>query len=83
MSEPMIRLLAHLPSAEPDSARAQRVRMRCRARLARQARRTSASSARSLRGRTVQGLWQPLIAILGATYLIDVIVQALRVFGVP
>ena len=77
MSEPLIRLLAELPLAEPDSARAERIRMRCRARLARQAPRASPS-----RGRITQ-VWQPLITILGVAYLTEVIVQALRLYGLP
>ena len=80
MSERMIRLLANLPPAEPDLARAERIRMRCHARLAPQSSRASASSAPSWRGRTAQ-LWQPLIAILGVAYLTEVIVQALRLYG--
>jgi hypothetical protein len=28
-------------------------------------------------------IWQPLIAVLGIAYLTEVIVQALRVFGLP
>jgi hypothetical protein len=35
MSEPLSRLLAELPLAEPDSRRAERTRMKCRALLAR------------------------------------------------
>jgi hypothetical protein len=80
MSEPLIRLLAELPSAEPDTARAERIRMRCRARLARQAPRASASPAAAHREGTVQ-VWQPLIAALGVAYLTEVIVEALRVYG--
>ena len=80
MSERMIRLLANLPPAEPDPARAERIRMGCRARLAAESSRASASSAPSGRGRTAQ-LWQPLIAILGVAYLTEVIVQALRLYG--
>jgi hypothetical protein len=80
MSDPLIRLLAELPPAEPDPARAERIRMGCRARLARQAPRASASRARARRGRTVQ-VWQALIAALGIAYLTDVIVQALQVYG--
>lgn len=82
MSEPLIRLLAELPPAEPDPARVERIRMECRARLARQAARASALRAPAPRGRTVQ-VWQPLIAALGLAYLTEVIVQALRVYGPP
>ena len=80
MSEPLTRLLAELPPAEPDPARAERIRMRCRARpgaagVARTpARPTSAEAAQ---------VWQPLIAVLGVAYLTEVIVQALRVYGPP
>ena len=83
MSERLIRLLAELPPAEPDPAGAERIRMRCRAQLARQARRTSASRREPTRhDRTVQ-VWQPLIAVLGIAYLTEAIVQALRVYGLP
>jgi hypothetical protein len=81
MSEPMIRLLADLPRADPDPARAERTRMRCRTRLAGLPR-ASASGAPSPRGRGAQ-LWQPLIAILGVAYLAEAIVQALRAYGIP
>jgi hypothetical protein len=83
MSERLIRLLAELPPAEPDAAGAERIRMRCRAQLARQARRTSASHRAPTRhDRTVQ-VWRPLIAVLGIAYLTEVIIQALRVYGLP
>jgi hypothetical protein len=82
MSEPLIRLLAELPSAEPDTARAERIRMRCRARLARQARRASASPAGASPDLSVQ-VWQPLITVLAVAYLTEVIVHALRVYGLP
>ncbi len=82
MSEPLIRLLSTLPSAEPDPARAERIRMRCRARLARPLSAASVSSALAPHGPTAQ-LWQPVIAILGVAYLTVVIVQALRVYGFP
>jgi hypothetical protein len=82
MSEPLIRLLAGLPPAEPDPARAERMRMECRARLARQAVRASPLRGPAPRGRTVR-VWEPLIAGLGVAYLTEVIVQALRVYGPP
>ena len=82
MSEPLIRLLAELPAAEPDPARSERTRVRCRAGLARRATRASALHAAVPRGGTVQ-VWQPLIVVLGVTYLTEVILQALRVYGVP
>jgi hypothetical protein len=83
MSERLIRLLAELPRAEPDPAGAERIRIRCRAQLARQASRASASSRAPARHDRIAQVWQPLIAVLGIAYLTEVIVQALRVYGVP
>ena len=77
MSETLIRLLAELPPAEIDPARAEQIRMGCRARLAQQA---SALRNPTPRGRTVPG-FQALIVVLGVAYLIEVLVQALRVYG--
>ena len=82
MSEPLTRLLAELPLAEPDATRAERTRMRCRALLARQASRASAARRSASGRRTVQA-WQLLIAVLGVAYLTEVIVQALSVYGPP
>jgi hypothetical protein len=79
MCERLIRLLSELPSAEPDAARSEQIRVRCRTRLARQVPGASASSAPAPGGRTAQ-LWQPLIAILGVAYLAEVVVQALRIY---
>jgi hypothetical protein len=83
MSEPLIRLLAELPAAEPDAARSERMRMRCRARLARQAARASASPVAGARGSGTVQIWQPLIVVLGVAYLTEVIAQALRLYGLP
>jgi hypothetical protein len=81
MSEPLMQLLAKLPPTEPDPARAERIRLRCRAQWARQARHAPAAQrARARDDRPVQ-VWQPLIAVLGIAYLAQVIVQALRVYG--
>lgn len=74
MSDPLIARLAELATAEPDPVRAERTRIRCRARLARGAR------ARSTRA-TMPRVWQPLIAALGVVYLIEAIVQAVSVFS--
>jgi hypothetical protein len=82
MSEPLSRLLAELPLAEPDSMRAERTRMKCRARLARQASRASVSRGPASRRRALQ-VWELLIAVLGAAYLTEFIVQALSVYGAP
>lgn len=81
MSDPLIRLLAELPPAEPDPARAERIRMGCRARLARQVPRASAVRPPAPRGR--MQVWQPLIILLAVAYLTEVIVQALNVYGAP
>jgi hypothetical protein len=80
MSEPLIRLLAELPPAEPDPDRAERIKTECRAQLARQAAPAAAVCAPAPRHSTVQ-IWSPLIAVLGVAYLTEVIVQALRVYG--
>ena len=80
MSDPLTRLLAELPLVEPDPTRAERTRMGCRALLAWQASRASASRGPSSGRRTVQ-VWQLLIAVLGVAYLTEVIVQALNVYG--
>lgn len=77
MSEPLTRVLAELPLAEPDRARTERIRERCRARLIRRA---SAPHSDATRPRTVQ-IWQPLIVVLGVAYLTEVIGQVLRVYG--
>lgn len=82
MSEPLIRLLAELPAAQPDPARSEQMRVRCRARLAWHATRAPASHAAIPRGGTVQ-VWQPLIVVLGVAYLTEVILHALRVYGLP
>jgi hypothetical protein len=82
MSDPLTRLLAELPLAEPDPTRAERTRMGCRALLARQASRATASRGPSSGRRTAQ-VWQLLIAALGIAYLTEVIVQALSVYGPP
>jgi len=78
MSDPLTRL-ADLPSAEPDPARAERIRARCRARLARQAPR--APAPRRAPGGAAIPLWQPLIVVLGVGYMAEVILEALRVYG--
>ena len=82
MSDPLIRLLAELPLAEPDRTRAERTRMGCRALLAQRASRASASR-RSSSGRGTVQLWQLLIAVLGVVYLSEVIAQALKLYGLP
>ena len=80
MSEPLTRLLAELPSAEPDPARTERIRARCRARLSRQAPRGSACHTATPRRGEVQ-VWQPLLVVLAVAYLTQAVVQALRMYG--
>ena len=80
MPEPLIQSLAELPTAEPDPVRAAQVRGRCRARLKRQAARQPTSRAPVPRGK-MQPLWQPLIAALGVAYLTEVVVEAIRFYG--
>jgi hypothetical protein len=80
MPEPLSSL-AELPSADPDPARAQRIRVRCRTRLAQQASRAPAS-ARVGSGDGKVRIWQPAIVVLGVGYMTEVIIQALRVYGV-
>ncbi|MGE0359883.1 MAG: hypothetical protein AB7H93_06470 [Vicinamibacterales bacterium] len=75
MSDPLIRLSA-LPSAAPNPARAERVRTRCRTRLMRQAPRPAPE-----RSRHVVRVWQPVIVLLAIGYVAEVVVEALRVYG--
>jgi hypothetical protein len=82
MSEPLSRLLAELPSAESDTVRAEGIRMRCRARLERQALRASASPAAARPDLSLQ-VWQPLIMALAVAYMTEVIIHALGVYGLP
>ena len=79
MSDPLIRRLAELPAAEPDVARAEHIRTRCHARLARQKRRNLVASTPA-GGRAVP-VWQLAIAALGFVYLTEVIRFALVVYG--
>jgi hypothetical protein len=81
VSEPLTSLLAELPAARLSTARAERIKMRCRARLARQPPRASASRAAAPGGRMVP--WQPLILVLAVVYLTEAIVQVLRVYSFP
>jgi hypothetical protein len=78
MSDPLMELLARLPLNELDRVRAEAIKARCHARLARRASRGSTSRPDKQRLGIMQ-VWQPLIAILGAAYLTAVIVQAFRV----
>jgi len=81
MNEPMIELLRNLPSANPDPARAERTRVRCRTRMS-AVRAAPASKRPEPLGWKMQ-LWQPLIAVLGCAYVAEAVVQALRTYGRP
>lgn len=79
MSEPLTRLV-ELPSAEPDPTRANRIRVRCRTRLGQQTPGASASRGVGPGGRA-ERIWQPAVVVLGVGYLTEVVIQALRVYG--
>ena len=76
MTEPLLRRLATLPSAEPDPVRAARVRAKCHAALARRRPR------RSARRHHAAFVWEPLVAGLGGLYLTETIRQVLHAYGV-
>jgi len=76
MTDPLLRLLASLPSAEPDPVRAARVRAKCHAALARVQPRPSP------RRRPTGLLWEPLVAGLGGLYLTETIRLVLHAYGV-
>jgi hypothetical protein len=78
MSDPLVTLLGELPLADPDRARADHTRARCRARLARL--RGSQSSSPISRRRLV-ALWQPVIATLAVAYVAEAIVLAIRAYA--
>ncbi len=80
MSEPLTRILAELPLADPDVTRTERTRMKCREMLARQAARAFALRESASSRRPVQ-VWQLLMAVLGVAYLAESILQALMVYG--
>ena len=81
MSEPLSRLLAELPAAKPDEARAERIRISCRAQLVRNTSRASPARTSAPRNAAMQ-VWRPLVALLGIAYMTEVIVQALRLYGI-
>jgi len=79
MSDSLIRRLGELPAAEPDVARADHIRTRCHARLARHKRRNPVASTPA--GGRMSPVWQLAIAVLGFVYLTEVIRFALAVYG--
>ena len=74
MNDPLLRMLADLPPAEPDRERAARVRARCHTALARRQPRVAGRRGGSRLNET-------LLAGLGVVYLIETVRQALFLFG--
>ena len=77
MTDPLLQMLASLPAAEPDRAGAARVRAAYTAMLAR---RRVSGPARGAR-RDGAPAWRPLVAGLGAVYLVASIRLALHLSG--
>lgn len=77
MIDPLTRL-SELPSAEPSPERAARLRIRCRAQLAGQARRADRRTTRS-RGLGAAPVWQTALASLCVMYVVEVIVLTAEV----
>ena len=75
MSDPLFRMLAALPSVDPNPPRADRLRARCRAVLGR---RRPPRRRRGGPGR----FWGPLAASLGGIYLIEVMRLVLDVYAI-
>ena len=78
MSDPLIRRLGELPVAEPDITRAEHIRKRCHARLARRKRRRLVSSLPTSERMVL--VWQSLIAVIGFVYLTQAIRFALGMY---
>jgi hypothetical protein len=75
-NEPLLQLMADLPQADSDPARAARVRARCQAVLARRARQRPSLAS------NLNRFWTPVIASLAGVYLAETIHQALRFSGI-
>jgi len=76
LTDPLFRMLASLPEAEPDRARAARVRTRCHAAIARGRPRRSPRPGGALR------FWEAVVAGLGGVYLTETIRQVLHLYGI-
>jgi len=76
MTDPLVRILEQLPRAEPDAARAERVRARCRSALVRSLPPPASSDPAS-----TTGLLEPCLAGLCLAYAGEVVHQALRWYG--
>lgn len=75
MTDP-VHLLGTLPTATPGRVRADRVRARCHAELAR------TRTPQPFRRDHIAGAWEPLLACVGMLYLAESIRLALRLAGV-
>jgi hypothetical protein len=73
MNDPIFRMLAALPSGNPDAAHADRVRARCRRALTRR--------RRQYRRGFVPRVWPPLGVALGGIYLFEVVREALQMYA--
>ena len=76
MTDPILRLIERLPRAEPDAARAARVRARCRQALDRRKSSREVQQARSF------GFREYAISGLCLAYLTAVIRETLRLYGI-
>jgi len=76
MTDPLLRVLANLPSEAPDSVHIGVVRARCHRVLVQTARRQTGPRL------DVMSYWKPVVAGFGAIYLTEVLHQALRFYGV-
>ena len=85
MSDPLFRTLAALPSADPNPARADRVRARCRGVLVGKRRPSRASVSRgrlqAARRRGANRFWGPLAASVGGIYLVEVIRRVVELYA--
>jgi hypothetical protein len=77
MNDPLLGRLEHLGRAEPDRARAERVRARCHTAMARR------RAAHQPRPRSAPAVtWEPAIAAMFCVaYLSEVVRQALHLYG--
>jgi hypothetical protein len=72
MTDPLLRLLRDLPQVGVDPSRADRIRTRCHAAL---------SAPHRNRWSEAAHLWTPVAAGLGGIYLVALLRQALRAYG--